>query len=435
MNSVKVNYMTADEAVRLIKSGDHVFIQGSTSIPEVLVEAMARRGNELRNVRLYQGFAVAKGPAPYCREECADAFYPDPCFISNSVREWIDKGNGSTTPCFLGEVPRLFREGICPVDVCLLNCSLPDKNGYVSYGVSADLAYSAAESAKIVIAQINRRMPFSFGDPVIHLSQLAAAVEVDDPLVEVPTPEPTPAEIALGNNVAALIPDGATLQIGVGGIPNAIIRALAGHKHLGVHTEAMTDGLLPLMESGAIDNSMKRVMPGKSVASLALGSRRLYEFMDYNPDIIFKDVAWTNDPFRIAQNPKVMSINSCLEIDLTGQICSDSIGTHMFSGVGGQVDFVYGSSRSEGGKSFLTMLSTTRKGMSKIKPVLTPGAGVVTTRYMAHYIATEHGCVCLRGKDLADRARLLISIADPSAREELERAARERYGRAFGRQW
>lgn len=435
MNSVKVNYMTADEAVRLIKSGDHVFIQGSTSIPEVLVEAMARRGNELRNVRLYQGFAVAKGPAPYCRDECADAFYPDPCFISNSVREWIDKGNGSTTPCFLGEVPRLFREGICPVDVCLLNCSLPDKNGYVSYGVSADLAYSAAESAKIVIAQINRRMPFSFGDPVIHLSQLAAAVEVDDPLVEVPTPEPTPAEIALGNNVAALIPDGATLQIGVGGIPNAIIRALAGHKHLGVHTEAMTDGLLPLMESGAIDNSMKRVMPGKSVASLALGSRRLYEFMDYNPDIIFKDVAWTNDPFRIAQNPKVMSINSCLEIDLTGQICSDSIGTHMFSGVGGQVDFVYGSSRSEGGKSFLTMLSTTRKGMSKIKPVLTPGAGVVTTRYMAHYIATEHGCVCLRGKDLAERARLLISIADPSAREELERAARERYGRAFGRQW
>lgn len=435
MNSAKVNYMTADEAVRLIKSGDHVFIQGSTSIPEVLVEAMARRGNELRNVRLYQGFAVAKGPAPYCREECADAFYPDPCFISNSVREWIDKGNGSTTPCFLGEVPRLFREGICPVDVCLLNCSLPDKNGYVSYGVSADLAYSAAESARIVIAQINRRMPFSFGDPVIHLSQLAAAVEVDDPLVEVPTPEPTPAEIALGNNVAALIPDGATLQIGVGGIPNAIIRALAAHKHLGVHTEAMTDGLLPLMESGAIDNSMKRVMPGKSVASLALGSRRLYEFMDYNPDIIFKDVAWTNDPFRIAQNPKVMSINSCLEIDLTGQICSDSIGTHMFSGVGGQVDFVYGSSRSEGGKSFLTMLSTTRKGMSKIKPVLTPGAGVVTTRYMAHYVATEHGCVCLRGKDLAERARLLISIADPSAREELERAARERYGRAFGRQW
>lgn len=435
MNSAKVNYMTADEAVRLIKSGDHVFIQGSTSIPEVLVEAMARRGNGLRNVRLYQGFAVAKGPAPYCREECADAFYPDPCFISNSVREWIDKGNGSTTPCFLGEVPRLFREGICPVDVCLLNCSLPDKNGYVSYGVSADLAYSAAESAKIVIAQINRRMPFSFGDPVIHLSQLAAAVEVDDPLVEVPTPEPTPAEIALGNNVAALIPDGATLQIGVGGIPNAIIRALADHKHLGVHTEAMTDGLLPLMESGAIDNSMKRVMPGKSVASLALGSRRLYEFMDYNPDIIFKDVAWTNDPFRIAQNPKVMSINSCLEIDLTGQICSDSIGTHMFSGVGGQVDFVYGSSRSEGGKSFLTMLSTTRKGMSKIKPVLTPGAGVVTTRYMAHYVATEHGCVCLRGKDLAERARLLISIADPSAREELERAARERYGRAFGRQW
>lgn len=427
--------MTADEAVALIKSGDHVFIQGSTSIPEVLVAAMARRGKELHNVRLYQGFAVAKGPAPYCTDELADAFYPDPCFICNSVRDWINKGNGSTTPCFLGEVPRLFREGICPVDVCLLNCSLPDKNGYVSFGVSADLAFSAAECAKIIIAQINSAMPFSYGDPVIHLSRIDAAVRVDDPLVEVPTPEPTAAEIALGNHVAALIPDGATLQIGVGGIPNAIIRALSDHKHLGVHTEAMTDGLLPLMERGIIDNSQKRVMPGKSVASLALGSRRLYDFMDYNRDIIFKDVAWTNDPFRIAQNPRVMSINSCLEIDLTGQICSDSIGTRMFSGVGGQVDFVYGSSRSQGGKSFLTMLSKTGKGVSKIKPVLTAGAGVVTTRFMAHYIATENGVVDLRGKDLAERARLLISIADPDARPELEAAARQRFGRSFTRIW
>jgi len=433
MNTAKVNYMSADEAVKLIKSGDHVFIQGSTSIPEILVEAMARRGSELRDVRLYQGFAVAKGPAPYCREDLVDSFYVDACFVSNSVRDWVNKGYGSTTPSFLGEVPRLFRDGTCPVDVALLNCSMPDKDGYVSFGVSADLAFSAAETAPIIIAQLNRRMPFSYGDPVIHVSRLTAAVEVDDPLVEVPTPEPTPAEIALGNHVAALIPDGATLQIGVGGIPNAIIRALGNHKHLGVHTEAMTDGLLPLLEKGIIDNSQKRVMPGKSVASLALGSRRLYEYMDYNPDIIFKDVAWTNDPFRIARNPRVMSINSCLEIDLTGQICSDSIGTRIFSGVGGQVDFVYGSDRSEGGKSFLTMLSSTRSGISKIKPVLTPGAGVVTTRFAAHYVATEHGCVNLRGKDLPERARLLISIADPAAREDLERAATERYGRAFTR--
>lgn len=435
MNTRKPKFMTADEAVRLIKSGDHVFIQGSTSIPEVLLEAMARRGNELRDIRLYQGFAVAKGAAPYCRDEYADAFYPDPIFISNSVRDWINRGFGSTTPCFLGEVPRLFREGIHPVDVCLLNCSLPDANGYVSFGVSADLAFSASECAKVIIAQINKAMPFSYGDPVIHISRLDAAVMVDDPLVEVPTPEPTADEIAIGNHVAALIPDGATLQIGVGGIPNAIIRALSGHKHLGVHTEAMTDGLLPLMESGVIDNSLKRVMPGKSVASLALGSRRLYDYMDNNPDIIFKDVAWTNDPFRIARNPRVMSINSCLEIDLTGQVCSDSIGTRMFSGVGGQVDFIYGSSRSEGGKSFLTMLSRTRKGESKIKPVLTEGAGVVTTRYMVHYIATEHGIVDLRGKDIAERARLLISIADPAARPALEAAARTRLGRSFTRIW
>lgn len=435
MDIPKANYMTADEAVGLIKSGDRVFIQGSTSIPEVLCEAMARRGSELRNVRLYQGFAVARGAAPYCREELADAFYPDPCFVSNSVRDWIAAGNGSTTPCFLGEVPRLMRQGQWPVDVALLNCSMPDAHGYVSYGISADLAYSAAETARVVIAQINRQMPFCYGDPVIHISRLAAAVEVDDPLVEVPTPEPSPAEVALGNHVAALIPDGATLQIGVGGIPNAIIRALADHRHLGLHTEAMTDGLLPLLESGVIDNSLKRVMPGKSVASLALGSRRLYDYLDYNPDVIFKDVAWTNDPMRIARNPRVMSINSCLEIDLTGQVCSDSIGTRIFSGVGGQVDFVYGSSRSDGGKSFLTMLSTTRSGMSKIKPVLTAGAGVVTTRFMAHYIATEHGIVDLRGCDLAERARRLISIAAPEARPELECAARQRFGRSFSRQF
>ena len=427
----KANFVSADEAVSLIKSGDHVCIQGSTSIPEVLLSALARRGHELHDVRLYQGFAVAKGPAPYCREEFVDSFYPDAIFVSNSVREWIDKGYGATTPSHLGEVPRLFREGICPVDVALINCSMPDKDGYVSYGISADISVSAVECAKIVIAQINRQMPFCYGDPVIHLSEIDAAVEVDDPLVEVPTPEPTEAEIALGNHVAALIPDGATLQIGVGGIPNAIIRALGDHKHLGLHTEAMTDGILPLIESGVIDNSLKRVMPGKSVASLALGSRRLYEFLDYNPDVIFKDVAWTNDPFRIARNPRVMSINSCLEIDLTGQICSDSLGTHIFSGVGGQVDFVYGSNRSEGGKSFLTMLSKTRKGLSKIKPVLTPGAGVVTSRFLAHYVATEYGCVDLRGKDLPERARLLISIAAPEAREELERAATERYGKAF----
>lgn len=426
-----VKYMTAQEAVRLIESGDHVYIQGSTSIPEVLCEALAQRGHELKNVVVYSGFAVARRPSPLCRPEFKDSFLIDSFFISNAFRNYINEGYGTMTPRFLGEVPELFRDGTCRVDVALINCSLPDSEGNVSCGVSADLATAAVECADRVIAQINPRVPFTPGDAVINLSQLSGAVEVDEPLVEVPTATPTEAEIRIGNSIAELIPDGATMQIGVGGIPNAVIRALMDHKHLGLHTEAMTDGVLPLLEKGVIDNSCKKVMPGKSVASLALGSQALYDYLDHNDDIVFKDVAWTNNPFTIAQNPKVMSINSCLEIDLTGQVCADSIGTKMFSGVGGQHDFVYGSSRSEGGLSFLAMLSTTNKGVNKIKPVLTPGAGVVTTRFQTNYIVTENGIVNLRGKNLAERAKLMISVAAPQFREELERAAAERFGYSF----
>ncbi|MDE6378008.1 MAG: 4-hydroxybutyrate CoA-transferase, partial [Duncaniella sp.] len=408
-----------------------VYIQGSTSIPEILVEALARRGHELRDVTLYSGFAVAKGEAPYCKPEFKDSFLVNSFFVNNSNRRWIQEGFGTMTPRFLGEVPDLFRDGTWPLDVALINCSLPNEEGLVSFGVSADGATSAVECARLVIAQINKQMPFSYGDPVIHISKLAAAVECDDPLVEVPTPEPTEKEIRIGNFIAEHIPDGATLQIGVGGIPNAVIRALKDHRHLGLHTEAMTDGVLPLLESGVIDNSLKKVYPGKSVASLALGSRRLYDYMNYNPDIVIKDVAWTNDPFTIAQNPKVMSINSCLEIDLTGQVCADSIGERIFSGVGGQHDFVYGASRSEGGLSFLAMLATTNKGVNKIKPVLTAGAGVVTTRFQTNYIVTEYGGVNLRGKSLAERAKLLISIAAPEFREELDREAARRFGHSY----
>ena len=426
-----LKFVSAAEAVKLIESGDHVYIQGSTSIPEVLVEALAQRGHELRDVTVYSGFAVGRRPSPLCNPEYKDAFLIDSFFISNAFRNYINEGYGTMTPRFLGEVPELFRDGTCRVDVALINCSVPNEDGLVSFGVSADLATAAVECADRVIAQINPNVPYLPGDAVIHVSQLAAAVEVDEPLVEVPTAVPTEEEIRIGNYIAELIPDGATMQIGVGGIPNAVIRALANHKHLGLHTEAMTDGVLPLLKSGVIDNSCKTVMPGKSVGSLALGSKQLYEFLDGNEDVVFKDVAWTNNPFTIAQNPKVMSINSCLEIDLTGQVCADSIGTRLFSGVGGQHDFVYGSSRSEGGLSFLAMLSKTNKGHNKIKPVLTPGAGVVTTRFQTNYIVTENGIVNLRGKNLAERAKLMVSVAAPEFREELDRAAAERFGYSY----
>lgn len=426
-----IEYVSADEAVSHIKSGDHVFIQGSTSIPETLVAAMARRGSELRDVTVYVAFAVADREAPYCRPELKDAFQVESFFVSNSVRRWVNEGYGQVIPCFLGEVPALFRDGTCPVDVALINCSLPAPNGTVSFGVSADLATSAVQCASKIIAQINPNMPFSYGDCIVHLDRLTAAVYCDDPLVEVPTPVPTEAEIAIGNYIAERIPDGATLQIGVGGIPNAVLRALHGHKHLGLHTEAMTDGVLPLLEAGIIDNSLKKLYPRVSVASLALGSKDLYRKMDYNRDMVFKDVAWTNDPFNIGMNPNVAAINSCLEIDLTGQICADSIGTRIYSGIGGQHDFVYGASRSKGGQSFLAMLATSGKGHNKIKPVLTPGAGVVTTRFQTNYVVTEYGIADLRGKDLAQRARLLVGLAAPQFREELDRAAAERFGHSY----
>lgn len=426
-----MQFTTAAEAVKLIRSHSSVYIQGSTSIPEVLVQAMADRAEELTDVKIYSGFAVGTADAPYCRPENKETFLVNSLFVANNIRRWLADGYGQTIPAFLGEIPGLFRDGTLPVDVAVLNLSRPNAEGYCSYGVSADLAVSATECAKTVIAQINTAMPFSYGDAMIHISRLAAAVEVDAPLVEVPTATPTDVERKIGNYIAELIPDGATLQIGVGGIPNAVLAALSDHKHLGLHTEAMTDGVLPLIESGVIDNSQKAVMPGITVASLALGSKRLYEYMDYREDLLMKDVAWTNDPFRIRQNPRVMAINSAVEVDLTGQVCADSVGERIISGVGGQHDFMYGGALSEGGKTFIAIPAATPKGESKIKALLSPGAGVVTTRHMVQHIVTEYGVAHLRGRNLAERARALIDIAHPAVREELERAAAKRFGYTF----
>lgn len=427
-------YMSADEAVKLVKSGDHVFVQGSCSIPEALVAALARRGAELRDVVLYNAFALARRVSPLCDPTLKDSFHIDSFFVSNAVRGWVNEGYATTTPRFFGQVPQLFRDGTIKLDVAFINCSLPDKDGYVSFGVSADLTPSAVEMAPIIIAQINPLMPFTYGDSVIHISRINALVEVNDPLAETPNTPPTDKEMLIGRSIAEHIPDGAVLQVGVGTIPNAVLHSLKDHKHLGLHTEAMTDGMVDLIRSGVVDNSCKQIERGRSVASLALGTRRLYDFLDHNPTVIFRDIAWVNDPFNISRNNNMAAINSCLEIDLSGQVCADSIGTRIYSGVGGQQDFVYGSSRSVGGQSFIAMLSTTSRGGSKIKPVLTSGAGVVTTRFQTNWVVTEYGAVNLRGRNMIDRARLLISIAAPEFREELDRAAYDMLGYAY-RKW
>lgn len=423
--------MTPAEAVRLVRSGDTIVAQGSTSVPNVLFRALTERAAELRDVKIIVGFGVCPEDAPYAKPEYIDSFRALSIFVPNYLRRAMKEGVADTIPCFLGEVPFLFRSGQVPVDVAFLNVSEPDENGYCSYGISADIAFSAVECARVVIAQVNKYMPRTFGDPVIHVSMISAMCRGDEPLVEVPTPVPNEIETKIGRYIAEQIPDGATLQIGVGGIPNAVINALSGHKHLGLHTEAITDGVLPLIERGIIDNSQKALYPGKSVGSLILGSRHLYDHVDGNPDFVIRDVAWTNDPQNIRQNPRAMAINSAVEVDLTGQICADSIGETVISGVGGQHDFMYGAALSEGGKCFIALPSTTAKGQSKIVSHLQPGAGVVTTRFQAQYIATEYGIVYLRNLPLAERAKALISIAHPSVREDLEREAVRRFGVGF----
>ena len=426
-----MKYVSADEAVKLVRSGDTVCCQGGASVPVLLQEALARRHAELRDVTITSGFNVHKEPAPFCKEEYKDSFLVNSIFVSADQRAHIAAGWGSMTPAFLGEVPGMFRRGEFPVDVAFITCSMPDENGYCSLGISADIAVAAAEVARVVIAEVSPNIPYLYGECLIHESKISAAVLCDVAPVAMQFGEPTEIEAAIGANIAAEIPDGACLQIGVGGIPNAVLNGIKNHKHLGLHTEAMTDGVIRLMKEGVIDNSLKKVKPGISVAALAIGSKEMYEYIDHNRTMEFFDVAYTNNPFIIAQNPKACAINSAIEVDLTGQICADSIGERIFSSVGGQHDFMYGCSLAEGGRTFIALPSRTTKGKAKIVPILTPGAGVVTTRFQTQFVATEWGIAYLRGKSLAQRAKALIAIAHPDDREELERAACERFGYSF----
>ncbi|MDY6277919.1 MAG: acetyl-CoA hydrolase/transferase C-terminal domain-containing protein [Bacteroidales bacterium] len=426
-----MKYVSADEAVKLVRSGDTVCCQGGASVPVILQEALARRHAELRDVTITSGFNVHKDPAPFCKPEYKDSFLVNSIFLSADQRKHVADGYGSMTPAFLGEVPGLFRRGEFPVDVAFITCSLPDENGNCSFGISADIAVSAAEVARDVIALVSPNIPYLYGDCLIHESKISAAVLCDVAPYAMTFGEPTPIEAAIGANVASRIPDGACLQIGVGGIPNAVLNGIKHHQHLGLHTEAMTDGVIRLMKEGVIDNSLKKVHPGVSVAALAIGSKEMYGFIDHNHSMEFYDVAYTNNPFLIAQNPRACAINSAIEVDLTGQICADSIGETIFSSVGGQHDFMYGCSLSEGGRTFIALPSRTAKGKGKIVANLAPGAGVVTTRFQTQYVATEYGIVYLRNLSLAQRAKALISIAHPDDREALERAACQRFGYSF----
>ena len=420
--------VSADEAVKVIKSGDHVHLSSVASAPQCLIQAMCRRGDrgELRDVRVHH--LHTEGPAPYADAKYEGIFQLDSFFVGGNVRKDTQAGSADYIPIFLSETQKLYRAGVLPCNVAMIQVTPPDKHGYVSLGTSVDATLAAIERAGTVIAVVNKHVPRSFGDAFIHSSRIHLFVEDDAPLMEGHIAVLTDVDKAIGRHCAELIEDGACLQMGIGAIPNAVLSQLGNHKHLGIHTEMFADGVLPLVEKGVIDGMNKRLDRGKMVSTFLMGSQTVYDFIDNNPGVAMMDVAYTNDPFIIAQQPKMTAINSALQVDITGQVCADSIGTTFYSGVGGQVDFMYGASRSEGGKPILAMPSVTAKGVSKIAPVLTTGAGVVTTRSHIHWLVTEYGAVNLYGRSLQERARLITSVAHPDHRESLERAAFERYG-------
>jgi acyl-CoA hydrolase len=424
-NMKKAQSVTAQQALSNVQSDDHIFIHGVAAVPHHLVDALVARSAELENVHLYH--LHTEGAAPYVEPQYEGIFSLHSFFVGANVRQATWDGRADYIPVFLSEIPDMIRSRAVPINVALITVSPPDKNGYVSLGTSVDATVAALQTANLVIAQTNKYMPRTFGDSILHIRDIDFLVEHDEPLPASKTEPITDVEKKIGQYIADLVPDGATLQMGIGSIPNAVLQNLKNHKHLGVHSEMFSDGLLPLLESGVVDNSRKKIQRGYSVATFLMGSKNLYDYVHDNPSIQMKTVDYVNNMRNISRNPKVIGINSAIEIDLTGQVCADSIGTKIYSGVGGQIDFMRGASMSEGGKPIIALSSRTLKGVAKIVPTLKTGAGVVSTRANMHYVVTEYGVANLYGKSLKQRAKELIEIAHPDDREILEKAAFERW--------
>jgi len=420
-------YVSADEAVKLVKSGDHIHLSSIASVPHVLIQALCRRADagELRDLHFHHFHT--EGPAPYSEERYSGIFFDQGFFVGANVRSNVNAGYADYLPINLWISQKLYRGGTLPCDVAMVQVSLPDKQGMVSLGTSIDCSLAAVEVAKKAIAVVNPNVPFAYGD-LISADRFDCLVYDETPLFTKEIAIPSETEIAIGRHCAELIPDGACIQMGIGALPNAVAVSLKDHKHLGLHTEMFSDGVLGLIRDGIVDGSCKKIDKGLNVASFLLGSKDVYDYIDHNTRVLMKDIKYTNDPRIISQNPNVVSINSAIEVDLTGQVCADSIGTRIFSGTGGQLDFVRGSSLSDGGKSIIAFASRTNKGKSKIVSVLNQGAGVVTPRADVNWIVTEYGAVDLFGRSIQERAKLMISIAHPDDREALDRAAFERFG-------
>ncbi|HEY1061708.1 MAG TPA: acetyl-CoA hydrolase/transferase C-terminal domain-containing protein [Daejeonella sp.] len=421
-----VNYSTAENAVKEIKSGQRVFVHGSASTPTSLLRALFKRSAELKDVELVS--ITTLGDDLFNNPDFGASFFMNSLFVSQNVRQIVNGTNGDYIPVFLSEIPILFDKGILALDVALIHVSEPDKHGFCSLGTSVDIARSAVKNAKYIIAQVNKQMPRTHGDGIIHISEINTLVSVDEALPEVNYGNRVDeTAMTIGRFCAELIEDRSTLQMGIGAIPDAVLSCLKDHKDLGIHTEMFSDGVIPLVETGVITNKFKKKHRGKIVTGFAIGTRNLYDFVDDNPQVVFLEIDYVNDTKVIRSNPKAVSINSAIEIDLTGQVCADSIGTYQYSGVGGQIDFMRGAALSEGGKPIIAMPSTTKTGESKIVPFLKEGAGVVTTRAHVHYVVTEYGVAYLFGKNLRQRAMALIAIAHPIHREWLEKEVIKRF--------